>query len=141
MNTQSPQASVPLVPEMIHRPDEPRHMMRVKPLDRPLRVQLGDQIVAESRRALQVIEIGRDVYDPVYYVPVDDVRADLQATEKSTHCPLKGDTTYYDVQARNTDQPLRNGAWAYTSPLPFANELKDHAAFDASSFSVTLMPR
>lgn len=118
----------PLVPEMIHRPDAPGHMMRIKPAARLVRVRVGGATVAESRRALQVIEIGRDVADPVLYLPLEDVAATLVESERTTHCPLKGDTTYFDL----ADGAADGIGWSYTRPLPFAEALAGHIAFDAS---------
>ena len=125
---------VPLVPDMIHRPDAPRHMMRARKLDRPVRIERDGQVLAETTRAVQVQEIGRDVYDPVYYLPMDDVSVELRATDKSTHCPLKGDTTYYDL-ADGSGEAI---AWAYTKPLPFSEELRDLVAFDAAQVTTVL---
>ena len=43
--------------------------MRVKPVKATIRVSRGDKLLAESRNALRVQETGRDVYDPVLYIP------------------------------------------------------------------------
>ena len=139
---------VPLVPEMIHRPDAPAHMMRVKPHGRRLTVRLGRRVIAESRDAVTVLEIGRDVADPVHYLPLRDVRAELAESGRSTHCPLKGDTSYFDlVGAGGTGEggtgeggAGEGGAgeggkeigWSYTRPLPFARVLEGRIAFDAA---------
>lgn len=127
---------VPLVPEMIHRPDAPGHMMRIKPLARRIRVRVGGETIAESESALQLIEIGRDVADPVLYLPFDDVTAKLVESARTTHCPLKGDTTYFDLAGGGADEI----GWSYTSPLPFAEALAGHIAFDASRASFESAP-
>ena len=124
---------IPLVPRMIHRPDAPAHMMRAKPMERTVRVVREGEVLAEGR-PLQVIEIGRDVYDPVYYFHRSDVRAELEDTPKSTHCPLKGDTTYLDVN------DVGAIAWSYTKPLKLADILRDRVAFDAGAVEITLLP-
>ena len=124
---------VPLVPEMIHRPDAPTHMMRILPAGRRVTVRMDGRELAASDGALRVIEIGRDVHDPILYLPRADVSAPLEATAKSTHCPLKGDTTYYDLGG---DPAASEIAWSYTRPLPFAVGLKDFVAFDPSRVSV-----
>ena len=126
---------VPLVDGMIHRPAVPRHMMRLKPAARAVRVELDGRVLAEGE-PLQLVEIGRDVYDPVWYFPRHAVTAELTATERNTHCPLKGDTTYYDL----SDGSAEGIAWSYTDPLPFAEELRDLVAFDPSRVTVTLEP-
>ena len=128
MNDTARTLSTPLVPDMIHRPGVPAHMMRIKPLERRVRVRVGGEIVAESRRALQLIEIGRDVADPVLYLPREDVSAALADNARTSHCPLKGDTSYFDLANGEADEI----AWSYTHPLPFATALEGHLAFDAS---------
>ena len=120
--------AVPLVPEMIHRPDAPGHMMRVRLAGRLVRVRVGGRTIAESRRALQLIEIGRDVADPVLYLPLEDVAATLVESGRTTHCPLKGDATYFDLADGAADEI----GWSYARPLPFAEALAGHVAFDAS---------
>ena len=124
---------VPLVPEMIHRPGEPSHMMRVKSAGRRVAVRFRGREIAASDRALRVMEIARDVYDPVLYLPLDDVSAPLAKTGRSTHCPLKGDTTYYDL----ADDPEGTEiGWSYTRPLPIATVLEGYIAFDPARVSV-----
>ena len=127
---------IPLVPAMIHRPDAPAHMMRIKPAARLVRIRLGGTVIAESRRALLLVEIGRDVADPVFYLPREDVTAALVDGARTTHCPLKGDTSYFDLAGG----AVAEIAWSYTSPLPFAAELADHLAFDSSRTSVEIAP-
>lgn len=127
---------VPLVDGMIHRPGVPRHMMRAKRFARPVRIERHGALLAQTGRALQLVEIGRDLYEPVWYVPMDDVGAALVASGKSTHCPLKGDTTYYDLADGSGDAL----AWSYTDPLPFAQVLAGHVAFDAARVTIVLLP-
>ena len=136
MSDADPTLAVPLVPGMIHRPEAPRHMMRIKPAERRVRVRLGQRTLAESTRALRLIEIGRDVADPVLYLPLEDVVATLAESGRSTHCPLKGDTTYFDLADGTADAI----GWSYTRPLPFAAELAGHIAFDAARVTFESAP-
>jgi uncharacterized protein (DUF427 family) len=66
---------------------------------------------------------------PVYYFPVADVKMDLlDATDHHTHCPYKGEASYYSIRAGDT--VAENAAWHYRAPLPTApNELADEIAF------------
>ena len=65
---------------------------------------------------------------PVYYFPPEDVRTDLMTpTDRHTHCPKKGDASYYTIQAGG--ETVENGAWYYPDPLPAAPFLKDLVAF------------
>ena len=90
-------AQVTLSDATIHNPKEIRHFMRIRPVSRRVRVRLGDVLLAESTNARRLTEVGRDVYDPAFYLPRKDVRITLQRVDKQTHCPLKGDASYFDV--------------------------------------------
>jgi uncharacterized protein (DUF427 family) len=83
-----------------------------------------------------VKEVGLDVYDPVVYFPREDVAmARLVKSAKSTHCPLKGDTEYFDLDLG--DQRIENAAWSYDRTIEGASALKDRIAFDARLVQVT----
>jgi len=64
---------------------------------------------------------------PRLYVPFDDLRADLlERTEHSTHCPFKGDASYWSL--RVGDRVAENAVWAYEDPLPEAEWLRGLAS-------------
>ena len=69
--------------------------IRIEPSRRRIRAHVGSHVVADSTGArLAFVERRR----PEYYFPRADVdESALVAVEKTTHCPLKGDTEYYDV--------------------------------------------
>ena len=73
MSEAAAREQVTLATATIHNPEEPRHFMRIKPAGRRVRVLRGDQVLADSTAALRVIEAGRDLYDPVLYLPRADV--------------------------------------------------------------------
>ncbi|MEZ5652975.1 MAG: DUF427 domain-containing protein [Burkholderiaceae bacterium] len=113
-----------LVRQGIHNPGEPRHYMRLKPVNGHVRIRLGQTVLAESDAAIRLLEVGRDLYDPVVYLPRADVLATLTPVAgKSSHCPLKGDACYYTL---DDDDPI---AWRYDRPLPHAEGLRDLIAF------------
>lgn len=125
---------VTLVEGAIHNPNEPRHFMRVVPAGRPMRATVGDRVLARSDDATVVKEVGRDIYDPVVYFPRADVdMAALTRTDTSTHCPIKGDTEYFDVAVG--DESLTDAAWSYVE-MVLGDELKDLVAFDGSRIEV-----
>ena len=123
------QADVTLATETIHNPAEPRHFMRIKPLPRRQRIRLGDDVVADSVDALRVLEVGKDVYDPVIYVPAGDVRAPLRRNQRTTHCPLKGDAAYFDLLDADGHVRQEGFAWTYDKPFDFAAALAGYVAF------------
>jgi uncharacterized protein (DUF427 family) len=88
----------------------------LEPTPRRIRVQVGGETVADSRSAYLLHESG---LQPTYYFPPEDVRTDLlEPTDRHTHCPKKGDASYYTI--RVGDRVVKNGAWYYPDPLPAA---------------------
>lgn len=126
--------------KLIRRPDAPDHYMRVKPVDKLVLITLGDTVLAQSSAALRVIEVGKDIYDPVFYIRPSDLIAELRKEDKSTHCPLKGDATYYSSKFAEMDGWAEDIAWSYDDPLDFAEIIKGYVAFDASRVAITEAP-
>jgi uncharacterized protein (DUF427 family) len=107
-------------------PPPPGRTIYLEPTPKRIRVEVGGEVIADSRRALMLHESG---LQPMYYFPLADVRADvLEPTDRHTHCPKKGDASYYSIKAGG--ETVENGAWYYPDPLPDAPPaLKDLVAF------------
>ena len=120
---------VTLSQETIHNPKEPRHFMRIKPVAGRVRILRNGQVLAESDRALRLIEAGKDIYDPTIYLPAGDIQAKLEATDKKTFCPLKGHAIYFDLLSDKGDTEVAEVAWSYQDTFDFAAQLKDYVAF------------
>ena len=131
---------VTLSVETIHNPDEPRHYMRIKPVRALARILFQGEVLAESRRALRVLEVGRDIYDPVLYFPPDDVPAKLARVAKRTFCPIKGHASYFDYLSEDGRTLASELAWSYSETLDFSADLKDLIAFDASRVAIEEHP-
>ena len=130
MTSAADRSQVTLATETIHNPKEPRHFMRIKPAGRHIRVLQDGKVLAESSSALRVIEAGRDIYDPVIYLPRADVRASLAAAAKDrTFCPIKGHATYFDLVSGDGSVEQSEIAWSYEDTVDGAEQLKDHIAF------------
>ena len=126
-----PFPDITLATQTIHNPSEPRHYMRLRPITSHIRVLRQGQVLAETDKAVRMIEVARDVYDPVTYVPIADISSALSPVpNKTTHCPLKGDAHYFSVAG---EDPI---AWTYDEPLPFAQELAGLVAFYADQVTV-----
>jgi uncharacterized protein (DUF427 family) len=98
---------------------------RLEPSRRRLRVVMGDAVVADSNRALRVLETASP---PTYYVPREDVRTDLLVpAEGQTVCEWKGTASYFHVQV--DDRIHRKAAWTYPDPNPEFADIKDFIAF------------
>jgi len=113
----------------IRNPDDPRHFMVLKPVNHLVKIYRGDALLASTKNAVRMIEIGKKVYNPVLYIPAKDVVASLQKVEKTSHCPLKGVATYFEHEAEEI-------AWCYSQPFEFAKELRDYLAFWSSKIRV-----
>ncbi|RDL31397.1 uncharacterized protein BP5553_09606 [Venustampulla echinocandica] len=62
------------------------------------------------------------------YFPASSVNMSyLSKTDHSTHCPWKGDASYYNVNLDKTE--LKNAAWYYPEPLEKAKDIKNYVAF------------
>jgi len=89
------------------------------------RATFNGETVAESDAALILYERG---YPPRVYFPMHDVRMNLLAsTDRSTHCPHKGDASYWTVAVNG--QQAENAAWAYRQPIDDVAPIKDHLSF------------
>ncbi|MEZ5145476.1 MAG: DUF427 domain-containing protein, partial [Acidimicrobiales bacterium] len=68
----------------------------VVPADQPIRVEVAGRTIAESTRALRVLETSQA---PAYYLPPDDVAMELlEATPSRTFCEWKGLARYWSVR-------------------------------------------
>jgi uncharacterized protein (DUF427 family) len=100
--------------------------IEIRPAGVRVRVTFNSEVVADSREAMR-LEEGN--YPPVYYVPRKDVKMErLIRTSHVTHCPHKGDATYYSLCNGRT---ARNAVWSYEQPLAQVAVIKDHLAFYA----------
>ena len=78
-----------------------------------LRALVGDRVVLDSERARLLHETG---ILPRVYVPFEDLDASLlERTATSTHCPFKGDASYWTLTVG--DRVLEDAVWAYEEPF------------------------
>ena len=99
---------------------------RVEPSSHRIRVELHDEVVADTTRAWRVLETS---HPPVYYVPIDDVTPGtlIPAGESTTYCEWKGIASYYDVVAG--DRRVGRAAWTYHDPRPGFEQIRNAVAF------------
>jgi uncharacterized protein (DUF427 family) len=87
-------------------------------------VELGGVVVAETRRALRVLETS---HPPVYYLPREDfAEGALEPADGSTWCEFKGTATYLDLVGGGRRAP--RAAWTYADPTPGYAELAGRVA-------------
>jgi len=106
-------------------PSPPGRALYLDPSPKRVRAAFAGETVVDSRRAMMLHESG---HQPIYYFPPADVRSDLlERSDRHTHCPKKGDASYYTI--RVGEHVLEAGAWYYPEPLPGAPPIQDLIAF------------
>ncbi len=98
----------------------------LEPAPQRITIRLGGVLVAETTRALRVLETH---HAPSYYLPPEDIAATLRPTSGSTICEWKGAARYFDVIAGATTAP--RAAWAYDRPTVRFAPLARYVAFYA----------
>jgi uncharacterized protein (DUF427 family) len=99
-------------PLMAHARD-PHKRVDVVPSSRDVRVEVDGELLAASRRPLLLFETSLPVR---YYLPQDDVRAELEPSVMRSVCPYKGVASWWS--ARVGDRLIEDIAWSYESPVP-----------------------
>jgi uncharacterized protein (DUF427 family) len=100
-------------------------------------VRNGLALIAESDRALEMREAS---YQPVLYIPLDDVdQRLLRHSGHHTYCPYKGDASYYDILGSNRTE-LPAAVWYYDDPFPAVADIKGHVAFYGDRVTVGVLP-
>lgn len=86
--------------------------------------------VVRTRAALSLKEAS---YPAVLYVPRADAdMAAFTANPRSTHCPYKGDASYFDLPG----DPA--AVWSYEKPLADVEEITGHLAFYPDKVDVSV---
>jgi uncharacterized protein (DUF427 family) len=92
---------------------------------RRIRGRLGAETVVDSLQPKLLHEHGQL---PVLYFPPADVRTDLlEPTDHRTHCPWKGDASYWTL--RVGEREAENQVWSYREPLAGVAGIAGHYAF------------
>jgi len=106
--------------------DAPPHRILFEPDPRRLRAYVGDRVVLDTTGGRLLHETG---IRPVAYVPLEDFDTSLlQRSATTTHCPFKGDATYWSI--RSGDDVREDAVWGYEDPIDSALWLKGFAALD-----------
>jgi uncharacterized protein (DUF427 family) len=98
----------------------------VRACDRRVRVEWAGEVLADSSRALRVLETS---HPPTIYIPPADVRLDLLTASEVglTWCEFKGQAHYLDALVAGERADAL--AWSYASPTAGYEALRDHVAF------------
>jgi uncharacterized protein (DUF427 family) len=114
----------------------PDHPITVEPVAAHVVVRFGGTVIADTRHALELREA---TYPAVLYIPRGDAKLDhYTRTAHSTHCPYKGDASYFDLDAGG--KQVSNVVWSYETPYPAMAAIKDHVAFYPQHVTIERTP-
>ena len=100
----------------------PDHRIAVSPVADRVRVTFRGEVIADTRAALAMKE---GDYPLVYYFPRKDVRMErLERSTHRTHCPFKGDASYFSLK-----EGPRDAVWSYEQPYDELVAIKERLAF------------
>ena len=103
--------------------DHSESRITLHPHSRCVRILAGDTLIADSCNAIELRERG---YPPRQYLPRADVdMSKLSISSTVTHCPFKGDSTYYSLP------DITDVAWSYERPIDEMQAIAGRLAFDA----------
>jgi len=98
---------------------------RVEPVTERVRVLHGTRPVADSTRALRVLETSQA---PAIYLPPDDVDLSLLTrTTTTSFCEWKGSATYWTLRIGEAESV--DAAWSYEDPTPGFEAIRSHLSF------------
>jgi uncharacterized protein (DUF427 family) len=111
-----------------HSLEEPQSPWELSPIVEPtarwVRVQFGGEFIADSKRALLLIQYGPNGL-PTYYFPQEDVQMD--ALEPTASDQQAVGLLYYRV--RVGDKVADRAAWLYQNPSPELVALRGYVSF------------
>ncbi len=103
-------------------------------LDQDIKIESHEGLVKilfngnEIARSDEGLDLREANYPPVIYIPLKDVNeAVLRPSDHSSHCPYKGDASYFDISLN--DKTSKNAVWYYSSPCPLVAKIGGYVAF------------
>ena len=103
----------------------PDHPITIASNPNHVRVSVGETVVAETGRSLTLKEAS---YPAVEYLPREAANmALLTRTNHTTHCPYKGDASYFSITVDG--KTLENAILTYEQPYDAVRAIAGHLAF------------
>ncbi len=101
------------------------HAITIEKNPNRITVMFNGTVLADTQRALILKE---GPLPPVNYIPREDVQMScLERTDHSTHCPFKGDASYFSVNVNG--KTAENAVWTYEAPIDSVAQIKDYVVF------------
>jgi len=114
---------------------DPNHPITISPSRNRVRVRFGGELIADTSDALDLKE---STYPVVHYIPRSAVEMNrLVKTDHSTHCPYKGDASYFSILA-NDGTRIENAVWSYETPFPAMKEIAGYLAFYPNKVEISV---
>ncbi|MEO0944344.1 MAG: DUF427 domain-containing protein [Pseudomonadota bacterium] len=99
--------------------------IKIRPATGTWVVRAGGAVLGESTNAL---ELSEGDLPPVIYFPRDDIAMEfLDASERTSNCPHKGDASYFSIVTKST--VLQDVAWSYEAPKDGVVDIAGFLAF------------
>jgi uncharacterized protein (DUF427 family) len=118
---------------IVGHPRDPFHRIDVLASSRHVRLELDGQVLAESSRPMLLFETMLPVR---YYLPREDVSAELVPSDTHTYCAYKGRASYWSASVGGRLAP--DLAWTYPEPLTDASRVGNLVAFFNERVDVVL---
>ena len=103
----------------------PDHPIKIERNTGRVVVSVAGRVIADTRDALTLEEAH---YPAVQYIPRKDVDMTLLSrTDLTTHCPYKGDASYFSIPVGG--ERSIDAVWTYEIPYAAVADIKDYLAF------------
>lgn len=113
----------------------PDHPITIAPHPKHVVVTIAGRTIADTHDALALREAD---YPIVLYIPRKDVNMALLArSTHTTHCPYKGDASYFSLPNIPHGE---NAIWTYEEPYLPAAAIKEHLAFYPDRVTIEQTP-
>jgi uncharacterized protein (DUF427 family) len=106
--------------EVFVHPRDPYHRVDILSSDRHVRISLNGELLAESTRPTALFESNLPTR---WYIPREDIVAELEPTDLITACPYKGRASYHSVRLQ-TGEVVEDLVWCYADPIADASRIK-----------------
>ncbi len=100
------------------------HSVEIVRIGERVQVTMEGEMIADTTSAIKVLETG---YEPIIYIPKNDLKEIDLIKCGEYHCPFKGHAELYTI--KHGAHEIKNGAWSYFEPVNSLPELQGRVAF------------